>query len=95
MPTFPRQPKYRWRYATALVAALSLSAVMAMAQTVNNPSCLIYPSQAACLARSQSQCAALGCDGVKTVYWWNVIGPLNAGTINSVAMRAVLLAVFV
>lgn len=44
---------------------------------------LIFPTQTLALARSQSQCAALGCDGVKTVYWWNVIGPTNAGTIGS------------
>lgn len=30
-------------------------------------------------ARSQTQCAALGCDGVQTTYWWQV-QPLSDGT---------------
>lgn len=33
----------------------------------------------ACLARSQAQCQALGCDGVVTKYWWTCI-PLTDGT---------------
>ena len=49
---------------------------------------LIFATQPLAMARSQSQCAALGCDGVKTVYWWNVIGPLNAGTIGSQTVTA-------
>jgi hypothetical protein len=49
---------------------------------------LIYATQALALARSQTQCAAVGCDGVKTIYWWNVIGPTNAGTISATAIAA-------
>jgi hypothetical protein len=49
---------------------------------------LIYATQALAQARSQMQCAAVGCDGVKTVYWWNVIGPTNAGTISATAVAA-------
>jgi hypothetical protein len=49
---------------------------------------LIYATQALALARSQTQCGQVGCDGVKTVYWWNVIGPTNAGTISATAIAA-------
>lgn len=43
------------------------------------PSYLVMPDQASALARSQQQCQALGCDGVKTRYWWGV-QPLSDGT---------------
>lgn len=35
---------------------------------------LVYPNLVGAQARSQSQCQANGCDGVHTIYWWNVIG---------------------
>lgn len=40
---------------------------------------LPQPDMATCLARSQAQCQALGCDGVNTRYWWTCI-PLMDGT---------------
>lgn len=51
---------------------------------------IVYSTQALALARSQTQCGAVKCDGVKTQYWWNVIGPLNAGTagLQSVAANS-------
>ena len=49
---------------------------------------LIYATQALALARSQQQCATIGCDGVNTIWWWNVIGPTNAGTISATAIAA-------
>jgi hypothetical protein len=52
---------------------------------------IVYATQAAALARSTQQCAVFGaskCDGVQTVYWWGVIGPLNAGTAGSVSVAA-------
>jgi hypothetical protein len=49
---------------------------------------LIYATQALAQARSKTQCTAVGCDGTKTVYWWNVIGPTNAGTISATAIAA-------
>ena len=36
---------------------------------------------AACLARSAAQCTALGCDGVKTIYWW-ACNPLTKSTVG-------------
>jgi len=44
---------------------LALTPAAALGQTY-----LVEPSQAACLARSATQCTALGCDGVQTKYWW-------------------------
>lgn len=32
---------------------------------------LIEPSLSACQTRAAAQCAALGCDGVKTQFWWS------------------------
>ncbi len=49
---------------------------------------LLFNTQALALGRSQTQCAAVGCDGTKTVYWWNVIGPTKAGTIASLTVPA-------
>ena len=50
---------------------LKLAALLTLlAGAANAQSYLVYSSQAACQARSQSQCAALGCDGVQTIYWW-------------------------
>lgn len=59
----------------------------AMAQTATSPSYLIFPSLAACQARSQQMCQAMGCDGVHSIYWWACI-PLNAGTIGPTAVPA-------
>jgi hypothetical protein len=44
---------------------------------------LVYSTAAAAHSRAQMQCAAVRCDGVQTVEWWNVIGPLGAGTAGS------------
>lgn len=72
----------------ALIIWLALVGIAA-AQTVNTAdSYLVFSTQAAALARSQTQCTALKCDGVQTIYWWNVIGPLNAGTAGSTAVAA-------
>lgn len=43
------------------------------------PSYFVMADMASALARSQQQCQALGCDGVKTRYWWSV-QPLIDGT---------------
>jgi hypothetical protein len=60
---------------------------VAHAQTA--PTYLIFPNQAACLARSQAQCAALGCDGVNTIYWWDCsAGPLKSGLVGPTAVTA-------
>lgn len=56
--------------------ALFVLIAPAMAQD----SYLIFSTQAAALSRSQQQCAALKCDGVQTIWWWNTVGPLSAGT---------------
>jgi hypothetical protein len=42
----------------------------------------IYASQSACQTRTQTQCQALKCDGVQTVYWWPCVGPLQPGTVG-------------
>lgn len=61
----------------------------AHAQAVGSPTYLIYPNQAACLARSQAQCVALGCDGVNTQYWWDcATGPLKSGLVGPTAVTA-------
>jgi len=62
-----------------IILAAILSAFQALAQTSEY---VIYPSQAACQARTQTQCAALKCDGVKTVWWWGCTGPLQSGTVG-------------
>jgi hypothetical protein len=56
--------------------------IPACAQVVgSNNTYLIYPNQAACLARSQQMCQAMGYDGKQTIYWWDCnAGPLSAGT---------------
>lgn len=71
-----------------LALALCLWASAASAQVVGSPSYLIFPTEAACLARSKQQCQALGCDGVLTKYWWSCIGPLSAGLIGPAAVTA-------
>ena len=68
--------------------ALLFTITAAHAQAINTNTYLIFPTQAAALARSQQQCVTLKCDGVKTIYWWNVIGPLNAGTAGSTVVAA-------
>jgi len=40
---------------------------------------LVYSSQALAQSRSQTQCATVNCDA-HTTYWWNIVGPLGAGT---------------
>lgn len=42
------------------------------------PTYLVFPNQAAALARSNQQALANGCDGINTIYWWNVV-PLTNG----------------
>lgn len=42
-----------------------LAASPAIAQTY-----LVEPSLSACQTRTAAQCTALGCDGVKTQFWW-------------------------
>lgn len=55
---------------------LTLIATPALAQSAEY---LIEPDQATCLARSAQQCAALGCDGIHSVYWWPCVS-LSDGT---------------
>lgn len=61
---------------------------MAHSQAVGSPSYLIFPNQAACLTRSQQMCAAMGCDGVNTKFWWSCSTPLNAGTVGPTVVLA-------
>jgi hypothetical protein len=49
----------------ALIAIGLLASCSASAQSY-----LVQPNATGCLARTQAQCAALGCDGVLTKYWW-------------------------
>jgi len=49
---------------------------------------LLFATLTLAQTRSQSQCTTLGCDGTKTKYWWNIIGPTNAGTIGATAVTA-------
>ena len=73
-----------------LFAVLLLCADVAHAQQY-----LIFNNQSLCLARSQTMCTAMQCDGVHTIYWWDCgTGPLQAGiaglqtvTSGSYAMR--------
>ncbi len=67
-------------------AATPTSIAVNVLQSAN--SYLIFTTQALALARSQAMCATVKCDGVKTVYWWNVIGPTNAGSISGTAVTA-------
>jgi len=62
-----------------IIALAGLAAAHALAQT---PEYVIYPNQTACQARAQTQCAALKCDGVQTVYWWGCTGPLQPGLVG-------------
>ncbi len=68
------------------LAAMLLGISPAIAQTTT--AYLIFPTQAACLARSKQQCVINGCDGVKTVYWWSCAGPLSAGLVGPSAVGA-------
>jgi hypothetical protein len=63
-----------------LAILLMLVAAAAHGQVVVSqgaPSYLVFPTQAQAMARSQQQCQTLGCDGVKTIYWWNVVSLSN------------------
>jgi hypothetical protein len=62
-----------------IILAAILSAFQAVAQTSEY---VIYPSLAACQARSQSQCASLSCDGTYTRFWWSCTGPLQPGLVG-------------
>jgi len=67
-----------------LALVFVLFAATAQAQTANY---LILSSRALCLARSQQQCQAMGCDGVHTIYWWDCsTGPLSAGMVGPTAV---------
>jgi hypothetical protein len=55
------------------------SAYIARRQPVEPLSYLVEPTVVAAQARSQQQCAALGCDGVHSIYWWAVVS-LTDGT---------------
>lgn len=62
-----------------MLKLLTLLISVASAQVVNLNLYLVLPDMPTALARSQTQCQALGCDGVFTKYWWNVI-QLTDGT---------------
>lgn len=49
---------------------------------------LIFSSQALCLTRSQQMCAAMGCDGTLTKYWWDCSTALQSGTVGANAVTA-------
>ena len=75
-----------WRF---LVVLLGITQAYAQAVSSPSPSYLIYPNQAACLARSKTMCQAMKCDGVQTIYWWDCsTGPLSAGTVGATAVAA-------
>jgi hypothetical protein len=59
--------------------ALLIGLAHAQSVSVNPNSYIVFPTLAQAQARSQAQCAALGCDGKFTVFWWNVV-PLTDGT---------------
>jgi hypothetical protein len=61
---------------------------MQVSVAANANTYLIFSTQAAALTRAQTQCAALICDGTFTKYWWNVVGPLAAGTAGVTAVTA-------
>src|SRR5215469_3335614 len=48
-----------------------LTAALAAPTDIGPPRHLIEPDLATAQSISQSQCAALGCDGVETKYWWD------------------------
>ena len=43
---------------------------------------LTFSTLAAAQARSAQQCTSLGCDGVKTVYWWPVLPTATGGAVQ-------------
>ena len=43
---------------------------------------LTFSTLAAAQARSASQCTSLGCDGVRTVYWWPVLPTATGGAVQ-------------
>ena len=63
------------------LATFLLLSAPAFAQSADS-SFLGEPDLAAANARSAAQCNALGCDGVRSVYWWPVwpVWPLSDGT---------------
>lgn len=63
-----------------MLKLLALFFSLAHAQSaVNNNTYLVLSTPAGAQTRSQRQCAALGCDGVLTIWWWNVVS-LTDGT---------------
>jgi hypothetical protein len=71
-----------------MLKLLVLLVSVANAQGVATNTYLIFPNQAGALARAQTQCIAVKCDGVQTKYWWNVVGPLAAGTAGTTVVTA-------
>lgn len=67
-----------------LLAAALLLALPAQAQQY-----LPQSSLAACQARSAAQCTAMGCDGVKTVYWWScqVLAAVKSGGTTALVIQ--------
>ncbi|MGA2501829.1 MAG: hypothetical protein ABSH20_29155, partial [Tepidisphaeraceae bacterium] len=43
---------------------------------------LTFTTLAAAQARSASQCTALSCDGVQTIYWWPVVATATGGAVQ-------------
>jgi hypothetical protein len=52
---------------------------VSIAITADGNKYLVFGTLAAAQARSQTQCAALGCDGVHTIYWWDVEPTTSGG----------------
>jgi hypothetical protein len=56
-----------------LALGLVLFPSVAFAQAVQTSTTyLVLPTLQGAQARSQTQCAEVGCDGVQTIYWWEV-----------------------
>ena len=71
-----------------MLRLLALFIGIAYAQATS-PSYLIYSTMPLCQTRSVAQCAALGCDGVNTVYWWDCsTGPLKSGLVGPNAVTS-------
>ena len=45
---------------------------------------LTFSTLAAAQARSAAQCSALSCDGVQTIYWWNVVATATGAAVRTV-----------
>lgn len=67
---------------TAHDGSANVAAPANFSVTIDGNKYLVFGTLAAAQTRSAQQCAALHCDGVRTVYWWPVVSTTTGGAVQ-------------